>query len=69
MFSYCVREALDQGCGRMEWCALNWNVKAMDFYDSPGREEDGLDLLPHGPEGMRRSLRKCNGEVPGPSWS
>lgn len=36
LFQYCVREALDKGCGRMEWCALNWNVKAMEFYESQG---------------------------------
>lgn len=36
LFRYCVQEALDKGCGRMEWCALDWNVKAMDFYMAQG---------------------------------
>src|SRR5690606_31687529 len=31
LFRFCVREAVNRGCGRMEWCALDWNVGAMSF--------------------------------------
>lgn len=36
LFRFCLKEALEKGCGRMEWCALDWNVKAMDFYKAQG---------------------------------
>jgi len=36
LFRHCVREAIAKGCGRMEWCALNWNVDAMAFYERQG---------------------------------
>jgi len=36
LFRHCVREAIAKGCGRMEWCALNWNVGAMAFYERQG---------------------------------
>jgi GNAT superfamily N-acetyltransferase len=58
LFRHCVQEALDKGCGRMEWCALNWNVKAMDFYLAQGGKK--LDWtffrMDHGD--MRRSLEQ-----------
>lgn len=28
--------ALERGCGRMEWCCLNWNQPSIDFYLSLG---------------------------------
>jgi len=27
---------VDRGCGRYEWMALNWNERALDFYQSIG---------------------------------
>ena len=27
---------VDRGCGRYEWIALNWNERALDFYQSIG---------------------------------
>jgi GNAT superfamily N-acetyltransferase len=31
-------EAVRQGCGRFEWCVLDWNVRAQKFYQSLGAE-------------------------------
>jgi GNAT superfamily N-acetyltransferase len=31
-------EAAQQGCGRFEWCVLDWNVRAQEFYRSLGAE-------------------------------
>jgi GNAT superfamily N-acetyltransferase len=31
-------EALGAGCGRFEWCVLDWNVRAQKFYQSLGAE-------------------------------
>ena len=31
-----ARMALAQGCGRLEWCCLNWNQPSIDFYRSLG---------------------------------
>lgn len=28
--------AVERGCGRMEWCCLNWNKPSIDFYLSMG---------------------------------
>ena len=36
LFRRCVREAMTRGCGRMEWAVLNWNSKAMEFYEKVG---------------------------------
>jgi GNAT superfamily N-acetyltransferase len=32
LFRACAREALERGCGRMEWQVLTWNKLALDFY-------------------------------------
>ena len=31
-----ARIAVERGCGRMEWCCLNWNQPSIDFYRSIG---------------------------------
>lgn len=28
--------AVEEGCGRLEWCCLNWNKPSIDFYLSMG---------------------------------
>lgn len=30
--------AVERGCGRLEWCCLNWNKPSIDFYLSMGAE-------------------------------
>ena len=30
--------AVERGCGRMEWCCLNWNTPSIEFYKSLGAE-------------------------------
>lgn len=31
-----AQAGVDRGCGRYEWTALNWNERALDFYQSIG---------------------------------
>lgn len=31
-----ARKAYDDGCGRMEWCVLDWNRPSIEFYESLG---------------------------------
>lgn len=31
-----ARLAVDRGCGRLEWSVLDWNARAIAFYDSLG---------------------------------
>ncbi len=31
-----ARKAVARGCGRLEWSVLDWNRRAIDFYDSLG---------------------------------
>lgn len=33
---YLVRLAKERGCGRVEWCCLNWNTPSINFYRSLG---------------------------------
>ncbi len=33
MFEFCIRKAAELECGRMEWCVLDWNQPAIDFYE------------------------------------
>jgi GNAT superfamily N-acetyltransferase len=33
LFRFCVQVAKKKGCGRMEWCVLNWNIPAHHFYE------------------------------------
>ncbi len=36
LFKYLIQLAKDKGCGRFEWCVLNWNTPAIDFYKTFG---------------------------------
>jgi len=36
LFRRCAEEAIRQECGRMEWSVLDWNKKAIDFYEGLG---------------------------------
>jgi GNAT superfamily N-acetyltransferase len=36
LFLRCVKEAVANNCGRMEWAVLTWNRDAMGFYDRLG---------------------------------
>lgn len=36
MMTYLASKALEEGCGRFEWCVLDWNQPAIDFYESIG---------------------------------
>jgi GNAT superfamily N-acetyltransferase len=38
LFVRCVKEAVAQSCGRMEWSVLTWNRGAIAFYDQLGAE-------------------------------
>ncbi len=38
-FRELAREAVRQGCGRMEWSALHWNKPALDFYEGLGARQ------------------------------
>jgi GNAT superfamily N-acetyltransferase len=46
---------VERNCGRFEWTALNWNKKALDFYDNLGaRVMDEWLLLRLDAAGLRR---------------
>lgn len=36
LLSQVARTALDRGCARLEWAALDWNAPALRFYDKLG---------------------------------
>ncbi|KOF54162.1 MULTISPECIES: GNAT family N-acetyltransferase [unclassified Achromobacter] len=36
LLRHIAREAVAQGCGRLEWSVLDWNAPAIDFYESIG---------------------------------
>lgn len=35
-FKKLAQTAVQKGCGRMEWCCLDWNVNSIAFYQSMG---------------------------------
>jgi len=41
LFMACVREAVREGCGRMEWAVLTWNRNAIEFYEEIGAKRLG----------------------------
>jgi GNAT superfamily N-acetyltransferase len=36
LLAFCAAEAKRRGCGRMDWNVLDWNSKAINFYQSCG---------------------------------
>lgn len=36
LLSFLAKTAVERGCGRLEWCCLNWNQPSIDFYKSMG---------------------------------
>jgi len=50
-----AREALAKGCGRFEWCVLDWNEPAIQFYKSIGAlpQEEWVRYRMEG-EGLRK---------------
>ncbi|HEX2450923.1 MAG TPA: GNAT family N-acetyltransferase [Gemmatimonadales bacterium] len=36
LLQYLAQLAVDRGCGRFEWCVLEWNEPAIRFYQSVG---------------------------------
>ncbi|MBT3266221.1 GNAT family N-acetyltransferase [Candidatus Poribacteria bacterium] len=38
LLRYVARIALERGCGRLEWAALDWNAPAVQFYTDLGAE-------------------------------
>lgn len=41
LLTHLARLAVERGCGRMEWCVLDWNESAIAFY-----ERIGASILP-----------------------
>lgn len=38
LLKYLAKVALSKGCGRFEWCVLDWNEPAIEFYQSIGAQ-------------------------------
>jgi GNAT superfamily N-acetyltransferase len=38
IFIHLAQVAAERGCGRMEWSVLDWNQKAIDFYERLGAQ-------------------------------
>lgn len=36
LFRYLAKKAVEEGCGRLEWWVLDWNRRAIDFYERIG---------------------------------
>ena len=36
LLAYLARLAIERGCGRLEWCVLDWNAPAIAFYERLG---------------------------------
>jgi len=58
LFRFCIKEALERGCGRMEWCALDWNTGAMEFYRKQGGRKLDWTFFRMDREGMEAAISK-----------
>lgn len=59
LFMACVKDAARHRCGRMEWSVLNWNVKAMRFYEELGaRKLSDWSVYRLDSKGLERLSRK-----------
>ncbi|NIX93501.1 GNAT family N-acetyltransferase [Pseudomonas fulva] len=38
LLRHIAKQAVDQGCGRLEWSVLDWNEPAIGFYDALGAQ-------------------------------
>jgi GNAT superfamily N-acetyltransferase len=57
-----ARIGVERNCGRFEWMALDWNEKALDFYDKLGARKMGeWIILRMNSEQMRRLGPPGNG--------
>lgn len=54
LFRFCAKEALERGCGRMEWSVLTWNESAIRFYEAMGGKRLGWHFYRLDEEGMRK---------------
>ena len=43
MLEYLAKQALERGCGRLEWVCLDWNEPSIRFYENLGAES--MDML------------------------
>lgn len=41
LFQFCVSQAKSIGCGRIEFCVLDWNTSAQNFYNKLGANRLG----------------------------
>jgi len=56
-----ARVGVEQGCGRFEWTALNWNKTALDFYEKLGAKTMGeWVILRLDNAGLKRLARTKN---------
>ena len=51
-----ARIGVERNCGRFEWTALDWNVKALDFYDKLGAQKLDEWILLRMDEGQLKKL-------------
>jgi GNAT superfamily N-acetyltransferase len=56
LFRRCAKEAVREGCGRMEWAVLKWNQGAISFYEGLGaRRLDEWDVFRLDQKGIRKA--------------
>jgi hypothetical protein len=36
ILSYLATLAVERDCGRLEWCVLDWNINALNFFNGLG---------------------------------
>lgn len=60
LFLYLAKLAHEEGCGRMEWCCLDWNQPSIDFYRSMGAcSMDGWSTYRLTKEQLKELSEKC----------
>lgn len=60
LFLYLANLAHEEGCGRMEWCCLDWNQPSINFYRSMGAcSMDGWSTYRLTKEQLKELSEKC----------
>ncbi len=60
LFLYLANLAHEEGCGRMEWCCLDWNQPSINFYRSMGAcSMDGWSTYRLTKEQLKDLSEKC----------
>lgn len=61
LYSFCVKEALNENCKFLDFIVLRWNKRALDLYESFGaspRDDDVWQIMRMTPADMKQFMKE-----------